>query len=351
MKSNVATTNTGLNCRVCGVSISGARKHQVREMFFGSREQFCYVECSSCGSLQIEKIPTDLSRFYPANYYAQAAPIVYKESLLQRTRCFFRGKLTLNQLGCQTLTGNFINSLHPAKNPLPQWLDSRYLNLTLDSRILDIGCGNGSLLATLRRFGFRRLAGIDPFIKADIDCDAFKIHRTALEQFQGKGYDFIMLHHVLEHLPVPSESLRQLAKMLAPDGCMLIRTPVANCYAWRHYGADWVQLDAPRHLVLFTTSALKLLAQACGLEMCGMYFDSNAFQFWGSEQYRRDIPLDDPRSVFLTPPLGQFMQSEMDEFIRQSAEANQNQQGDQAVFYFKPCATIKNSRQMQFAPR
>jgi SAM-dependent methyltransferase len=342
MKPNVVPANTGQDCRVCGASISGSRKHKVREMYFGSREWFSYVECSSCGSLQIEEIPPDLSRFYPANYYAQAAPAVYQENIVQRARYLLRGQLTLHQLGHRSLIGSLISALHHGKNALPIWLDGRYVNVTLDSRILDAGCGNGVLLAGLRRFGFRRLEGIEPFIKAGIDYGTVKIHRTTLEGFSGGGYDLIMLHHVLEHLPEPSTALGQLAKMLAPGGRILIRIPVAGSYAWRHYGTDWVSLDAPRHLVLYTPCALRQVAERCGLEMCGMYYDSGAFQFWGSEQYRRDIPLEDPRSVMHDRRLGAFTQQEMDEFIRKSEELNQNQEGDQAAFIFKLCTPAES---------
>jgi hypothetical protein len=115
MDQNQNPASNGLICRACNSSLLDARRHQVREMFFGSREQFCYVECPSCGSLQIEQIPTDLSRFYPTNYYAQTAPVVYKENLLQSARYFLRGQLTLEQLGRKNFTGGLINFLHSKK--------------------------------------------------------------------------------------------------------------------------------------------------------------------------------------------------------------------------------------------
>ncbi len=34
-------------------------------------------------------------------------------------------------------------------------------------RILDVGCGNGSLLAQLLKIGFTNLTGVDPFINEE----------------------------------------------------------------------------------------------------------------------------------------------------------------------------------------
>jgi SAM-dependent methyltransferase len=323
-------------CKVCDAGIAEDRRFKAREMYFGTRESFTYLECANCGSLQIEEVPPDLSRFYPANYYTQAAPAIGRETLAQALRYFLRGQLTVHQLGHSNFLGRLISSLHQPKNPLPVWLDPRYLRVTLDSRILDVGCGNGALLAHLRRFGFRRLEGVEPFTQAGLDNGPIRIHRTALANFAGGGqYDLIMLHHVFEHLPDPAAALAQLVTLLAPDGRLLIRIPVAGSDAWRRYGPDWVSLDAPRHLVICSQGGLRQLAERQGLELCGTYCDSSSFQFWASEQYHRDIPLEDPRGVGRERECGPFTRQELDEFARQSEEADRNQAGDQAVFYFK----------------
>src|SRR5690242_5942688 len=109
-------------CRVCNANLSEGRKYQIREMYFGTRETFSYLECPACGSLQLEDIPADLSRFYPSNYYTQSAPTVGGETVIHRTRYFLRGQLTLHQLGRRNLLGGLVNLLHPKKNELPRWL-------------------------------------------------------------------------------------------------------------------------------------------------------------------------------------------------------------------------------------
>jgi hypothetical protein len=107
-----------------------------------------------------------------------------------------------------------------------------------------------------------------------------------------------MSHHAFEHMPDPSASLAGMRRLLAPGGRILIRIPVADSYAWRHYGVHWVNLDAPRHMFLHTPASMRILAGRHQLTISQVGFDGNASQFLGSEQYERDIPLSDPRSVY-----------------------------------------------------
>ena len=51
-----------------------------------------------------------------------------------------------------------------------------------------------------------------------------------------------------------------------------------------------MQLDAPRHLVLYSLAGLRRLAEAEGFGVELVAFDSTGFQFWGSELVRDGIP-------------------------------------------------------------
>src|SRR5690606_33179597 len=55
-------------CRICG-NIGENKMHMAREMMFGTRDKFRYIECAKCGTLQIAEIP-DLTKYYPAEYYS-----------------------------------------------------------------------------------------------------------------------------------------------------------------------------------------------------------------------------------------------------------------------------------------
>jgi hypothetical protein len=72
-----------------------------------------------------------------------------------------------------------------------------------------------------------------------------------------------------------------------------------------------------------------------GLELLEVRYDSNAFQFWGSEQNARDVPLVSDRSHWTTGYGSYFSSADIDEFERRARKLNDQKKGDQAAFYFR----------------
>ena len=133
----------------------------------------------------------------------------------------------------------------------------------------------------------------------------------------------------------PSGVLSRLHRVVKPDGVALIRIPVVSSQAWRTYGVDWVQLDAPRHLFLHSEKSMRILAERTGFSISDVIHDSSAFQFWGSEQYRRDIPLMSESSYDRDPKRSIFSKEEIARFDAQAAELNAQGDGDSACFYLR----------------
>jgi hypothetical protein len=133
----------------------------------------------------------------------------------------------------------------------------------------------------------------------------------------------------------PLETLQSASRLLSKAGVCLIRIPTVSSYAWKHYGADWVQLDAPRHFFLHSTESLEILSERAGLKVVDVVYDSEGFQFWGSEQYRRNIPLLSPQSYMTNPSRSIFSDSQIREFEDRAQQLNLEKQGDQAAFYLR----------------
>jgi len=320
------------SCRICG-NKSNNTKYRVPEMMFGMGEHFDYLECGNCGCLQIAQIPNDLSRYYPSNYYSFAGSISRGSSLATFAK---RHRFSYCMDGC-SLIGKILTARF-GKPEFASWFTNTQTRFT--DRILDVGCGSGRLLLTLQTMGFTHLDGIDPYVPADINHqNVVKIRKTQLQNVENQ-YDLVMLHHSFEHMEDPKEVMKQLYRVTSPGRYVLIRVPVADSYAWRTYRENWVQLDAPRHLYLHTEKSIKLLAKDVGFHVDQVVYDSSSMQFWGSEQYKMNITLRDPRSYMQNPKASPFTQQQIAKFQQQSKELNRRAEGDQACFFLKKPSTL-----------
>jgi len=99
----------------------------------------------------------------------------------------------------------------------------------------------------------------------------------------------------------PERVLKELYRLLKIDRYLMIRIPVLPSYAFRKYGSNWVQIDAPRHQFIYTKRGIKILADKAGFQLVDVVFDSYEIQFWGSEQYLRGIHLMDSNSYGQNP--------------------------------------------------
>lgn len=258
----------------------------VREMYFGSREEFTYLECRVCGTIQIAEVPSDLARHYPADYYSYSA--AGKTSSAREVS--LRRRRTNSWLNHDAgVVGKFLAAASKRKPGYLDWF--RELGISTASRLLDVGCGGGQLLLKLRRDGFTRLKGIDPFLAKPLSHGPeLEIDACGIEEESGT-YDLIMFHHSLEHMADPLAALMRAKERLAPGGHILIRVPVAGCFAWRKFRQHWYALDAPRHLFIPSPRGMHLLAQKVGLKVRRSFFDSDPGQFLASENYVNDISL------------------------------------------------------------
>jgi SAM-dependent methyltransferase len=207
--------------------------------------------------------------------------------------------------------------------------------LNKNSRILDVGSGAGDVVYSLKEIGFNHVLGIDAFLVKDFKLEnGVSIQKKDIFQIKSE-WDLIMFHHSFEHLENPVETIFHVKKILAPGGTCLIRTPVVPSYAWQKYGTNWVQLDAPRHLHIFSVTAMGQLAKSARLEMAAIKYDSTILQFWGSEQYAQSVPLVSDESYFKNPKTPLFSPEQIKKFQVKTDDLNRAGSGDQVVFYLK----------------
>lgn len=334
MKASFAAKQVGLTgfskvaaleCALCD-NMQGNIAHTAREMMLGTKDEFHYLECGACGCLQLLDPPPNMGKYYPSNYYSYDS-IGKLPSTFFSPRTFLR---TLRNRG-YLLGSPVLTAALDKVMPNPMFRSFAAVKLGRDSRILDVGCGSGIFLNHVKAVGFDQLLGIDPFLRDSIRYpNGLEIRKCSLEELTGTTWDLIMFNDSFEHLAEPLATLQTVAALLSQGGCSFVRTPVP-ARAWKKYGVDWVELDAPRHYFLHTKRSLSHLATKAGLRLTRIDYESDGFMFWGSEMYRKGIPLSalqnsNPSSFFSADELWRF---------RQAARALQcTEESGRGCFYF-----------------
>lgn len=299
---------------------------------FGNSETFDYFECHHCGCLQIITIPSNMGRYYPnEDYYSFTKIKSIRNKLIKYLRVKRNEYLLLNE----GRLGKLINNVfpHPGDSIFHILRD---LELKKDYKILDVGCGNGSFLYYLSELGFENLIGIDPYIDKEINTQNLKIFKYSLEEIPAEPkFDLIIFNHSFEHLHYPLDTTLKISKLLSEEGLCIIRMPVKNDYIWSLYGTNWMQIDAPRHFHIHTIKSFKILTNQSNLQIKKTVYDSSEFQFYASEQIKRDIPLYDKRSYRLNPKKSIFTEKQIMEYKKKARKLNREKRGDQAIFFIK----------------
>ena len=318
-------------CRLCRAT-GPHQSFAVREMMFGTREQFQYFSCAACDTLQIHSPLSgeELGRHYPADYYSYETSqqpkflrwltTKYDRSELRTGGGVFAAAIAALPTGVRLALGDAIRAIGQ-------------FGLGRDARILDVGCGSGALLDRLSRAGFTNVTGADPFLARDCTTpEGVSLVKSHLHEVAG-SFDLIMFNHSLEHVSDPVATLKDARDKLSDSGICLVRLPTTSSEAWTTYGSDWFQIDAPRHIVIPSRQGMALAAEAVGLRVDHTSDDSSVAQFIGSEAYRRDIPLTELTS--LQSLLKLFGARQIWGWDRRAARLNRQGRGDQTGFVLR----------------
>src|SRR5262249_55008638 len=121
--------------------------------------------------------------------------------------------------------GRILLPLFPRRRESADW-SCRHLRK--GTALLDVGCGNGEMLARMARAG-RTVDGGEPDpVAAQVARDAgIPVTVAPLEEadLAPNHFDAVTMSHVLEHLHDPAAALANCRRALAPGGHLWIATP------------------------------------------------------------------------------------------------------------------------------
>jgi SAM-dependent methyltransferase len=125
--------------------------------------------------------------------------------------------------------------------------------------VLDVGAGDGALLAALRSRG-REAVGLER------DAAEEGERREIFDTPDG-DWAAIVFWHSLEHLREPGRAIERAAQLLRSGGVLFVAVPNSASLQAKLFGDRWFALDIPRHLVHLTAPALLHKLEASGLQI------------------------------------------------------------------------------------
>jgi 2-polyprenyl-3-methyl-5-hydroxy-6-metoxy-1,4-benzoquinol methylase len=133
----------------------------------------------------------------------------------------------------------------PTKNQL-------IADMTLpDQVILDIACGNGSILRDLKSRGYQNLHGLEisNYAVNRLRSEGFIMHHASIPTLQlpNDMFDVVIASQVLEHIIRRHKFAEEIARVLKPGGQAFIFVP-NNCLG---------PIDEPEHVIAYKPDSLR----------------------------------------------------------------------------------------------
>lgn len=230
-----------IKCDICGGDKCKIL-FKSRDYRFGRKETFNVVQCNECKLIYINPRPTAkaMLNLYKAYYTPIDKNYILPNLETQKVRIILK-----------TIWHRYLGKYHDD------------LIKRIQGRILDIGCGNGNLLLPLKQRG-RGVYGteINPINAKYCNKIGLNVFCGMLEEanFDGEFFDTVILSQVIEHLPSPKKTLKEIYRILKPKGELYIFCPNYGSYLSRLFGKYWHGWHTPFHLYSFTIRTIKSLA-------------------------------------------------------------------------------------------
>jgi len=271
---------TVASCPVCAVSAT--YEFSGRDLMYDLHDRYDYFLCPGCGCVFQQPMPdmAKISTFYPDTY------MVYDQDNRVRRLSQLRRALLARMRGYEHLRPAlpyrlFAAFLAPIRFiSTPAWDGG--------GRLLDVGCGNGRFLSTMRTLGWE-VEGVE-FSEAGVAAarmSGLSIHHGDLASaaFPDASFNLVTARHVIEHIPDTHAFMAELARILKPGGRLVIETPSSAALGRQWFNTYWYANDVPRHLFLFSPTNLERLGRDHGLRKHGLFLETTPKIFLNSLDY------------------------------------------------------------------
>jgi SAM-dependent methyltransferase/GT2 family glycosyltransferase len=153
------------------------------------------------------------------------------------------------------------------------WLETILPASVEQTRILEIGSGTGEFVEVALARGLR-VEGVEPSVAAVVES-----RRHGVELFcgtldawvqsasSGKPIDFVVMWHVLEHLPRPLDTLVEIRQLMGAGARLVLEVPNFGSSESARLGLDWHHAQPAEHFHHFTADGLERLIRRSGFSI------------------------------------------------------------------------------------
>jgi len=227
------------SCPACGrPALAPWREATASDPQLAGRVRFALERCAVCGSAATIGDAADHGAMYEGGTYAPAA------GLAGRLLGPLRGLAERDRM-------RFVRSLTPG------------------ARVLEVGAGDGKLVALMRRAGLDA-RGIDPSPAACAAARENGVEVTCVgvdeAELEPGAEDAVVIWHALEHFDRPAQALERIRGWLRPEGRLVVAVPNLASVQAEIGGDRWFHQDVPRHRVHLTPHGVSALLERAGFE-------------------------------------------------------------------------------------
>ena len=231
-----------MSCPVCLNSVTAPALSGTDLLFETTSKLFTLDSCPACRCLFLNPMPgsDEIAGFYPTQYWWNSS----RPGLLKTLESIYRRI-----------------ALHDHISFIRRAAGNR-------ADLLDVGCGSATLAGLLKPRGVRAM-GVDfsaeaAKVAAEENGVRVVVGSLADAAFQDRSFDIVTMFHVMEHVTNPREVLAEVARILRPDGKVILQVPNIDSWQFRLFGARWYGLDIPRHLIDYSKDSMINLLRDSG---------------------------------------------------------------------------------------
>jgi SAM-dependent methyltransferase len=170
------------------------------------------------------------------------------------------------------------------------------------ARVLDVGCGRGAFLRSLRKLGCECHGTELPGFPFPEDTGGIHFAHGELTEiaYEAASFDAVHIWHVLEHTTQPAATVGEIARILRPGGVLALAVPNFSSTQRRWFTRGWFHLDLPRHTHHFSKRVLLNLLRRHGLQAVKVSTSSLEQNIYGFVQslQNRLLPSAGPNALY-----------------------------------------------------